>query len=168
MIKKYALIFGIAAIAWGGSASAQLSDDGGPIRVKADRSEVLDKEKKVVLIDNVDIAQADARLRANIVTLAYSGDGNEGTSGIASSFGDIQTMTAQGEVFYINAELKANGDLGVYDAQTGVITLTGNVILVRGEDVARGDRLTMNLADGTTQLDGAVNMVIIPTEETNP
>ncbi|MEM9224895.1 MAG: LptA/OstA family protein [Pseudomonadota bacterium] len=168
MIKKFGLVFGLMAMMAAGPAAAQLSNDGGPIRVKADRSEVLDKEKKVVLIDNVDIAQADARLRANIVTLAYSGDGEGGSGGIASSFGDIRTMTAQGEVFYINPELKANGDLGVYDAQTGIITLTGNVILVRGEDVARGDRLTMNLSNGTTSLDGAVNMVIIPTEETNP
>ncbi len=157
-----------AALILAGPAFAQLSGEGGPIRVKADRSEVLDREKKVVLVDNVDIAQGNARLRANIVTLAYSGEGNTQTGALGSAFGDIQSMTAQGEVFYVTPDMKANGDLGVYEAGSETITLTGNVILIRGDDVAKGERLTMDLANGLTTLDGAVQMVIVPGNETNP
>ena len=76
-------------------------------------------------------------------------------------------MTARGNVFYVTPDLKANGDLGVYVASTDTITLTGNIVLVRGEDVAKGERLTMELAAGKTSLDGGdsqVNMVIIPGE----
>ena len=51
------------------TAVAQVSGEGGPIRVNADRSEVLDKERKVILIDNVDITQGTARLLADIVTI---------------------------------------------------------------------------------------------------
>lgn len=149
------------------AAAAQVSGEGGPIRVNADRSEVLDKERKVVLIDNVDITQGTARLRADIVTIEYGGGGTTETSGLGSSFGDIRTMTARGNVFYVTPDLKANGDLGVYVASTDTITLTGNIVLVRGEDVAKGERLTMELAAGKTSLDGGdsqVNMVIIPGE----
>ncbi len=148
-------------------ALAQVSGEGGPIRVKADRSEVLDKERKVILIDNVDITQGDARLRADIVTLAYNNTGAPDTAGTGSAFGDIETMTARGEVFYITPDLKATGDLGIYDARTDTITLTGNVVLIRGEDVAKGERLVMQLSAGKTTLDGGgsqVNMVIIPNE----
>lgn len=148
-------------------ALAQVSGEGGPIRVKADRSEVLDKERKVILVDNVDITQGDARLRANVVTLEYGGNAAGTGSGPTSGFGDIKTMTARGEVFYVTPDLKANGDLGIYDAQKDTITLTGNVVLVRGDDVAQGDRLVMQLAAGKTTLDGGnsqVNMVIIPNE----
>ena len=162
------LAIGAAAIVLAGPAFAQLSGEGGPIRVKADRSEVLDREKKVVLVDNVDIAQGNARLRANIVTLAYSGEGNTQSGALGSTFGDIQSMTAQGDVFYVTPDMKANGDLGVYEATTETITLTGNVILIRGDDVAKGEKLTMDLANGLTSLDGAVNMVIVPSDETNP
>ncbi len=162
MMVAKAILAACATLAICDPAMAQISGEGGPIRVKADRSEVLDKEKKVVLVDNVDIAQGNARLRADIVTLAYSGQGGGQTSGIASSFGDIRSMTAQGSVFYVTPDLKANGDLGVYEAATQTITLTGNVILVRGDDVAKGERLTMDLANGVTSLDGAVNMVIVP------
>ena len=158
---------GLLAITLAGAASAQVSGEGGPIRVNADRSEVLDKERKVVLIDNVDITQGDARLRADIVTLEYGGGGETTTTGLGSNFGDIRTMTARGNVFYVTPELKANGDLGVYIASTDTITLTGNGVLVRGEDVAKGESLVMELAAGRTTLDGGdsqVNMVIIPGE----
>ncbi len=155
------------ALAMTAPALAQVSGEGGPIRVKADRSEVLDKERKVILIDNVDITQGDARLRADIVTLAYDNSGAADTTGGGSAFGDIETMTARGEVFYITPDLKATGDLGIYDAKTDTITLTGNVVLIRGEDVAKGERLVMQLSAGITTLDGGgsqVNMVIIPSE----
>ncbi|MEL7231567.1 MAG: LptA/OstA family protein [Pseudomonadota bacterium] len=159
---------GLAALAFSAPALAQVSGDGGPIRVKADRSEVLERESKVILIDNVDITQGDARLRADVVTLEYGPAGNTTPSGLGSGFGDIQTMTARGNVFYVTPDLKATGDLGVYNAETDTITLTGNVVLVRCEDVGKGERLTMQLAAGRTMLDGnvgeQVNLVIIPGE----
>ncbi|MEM6653434.1 MAG: LptA/OstA family protein [Pseudomonadota bacterium] len=165
---KVLAAIGVFSLCVGGVASAQVSGEGGPIRVNADRSEVLDKERKVILVDNVDIVQGDARLRADVVTLEYGGGGNTTTTGLGSSFGDIRTMTARGNVFYVTPDLKANGDLGVYIASTDTITLTGNIVLVRGEDVAKGERLVMELAAGRTTLDGGdsqVNMVIIPGEE---
>ncbi|MEC7290275.1 MAG: LptA/OstA family protein, partial [Pseudomonadota bacterium] len=97
------------AFALMGSAAAQVSGEGGPIRVNADRSEVLDKERKVILIDNVDITQGTARLRADVVTLEYGSGGETTTSGLSSNFGDIRTMTARGNVFYVTPDLKANG-----------------------------------------------------------
>lgn len=163
---KRLLVAGLCAAALAVPASAQVSGEGGPIRVKADRSEVLDKERKVILIDNVDITQGTARLRADVVTLEYGG-GTGATTGLGSNFGDIRSMTARGNVFYITPDLKANGDLGIYVAESDTITLTGNVVLVRGEDVAKGERLVMELAAGKTTLDGGdsqVNMVIIPGE----
>lgn len=153
-----------------GSAAAQVSGEGGPIRVNADRSEVLDKERKVILIDNVDITQGTARLRADVVTLEYGGGGNTSTTGLGSNFGDIRTMTARGNVFYVTPDLKANGDLGIYVAATDTITLTGNVVMIRGEDVAKGERLVMELEAGKTTLDGGdsqVNLVITPSENNN-
>lgn len=164
---KVIAAIGALALVIGGTATAQVSGEGGPIRVNADRSEVLDKERKVILIDNVDITQGEARLRADIVTLEYGGTGATTTAGLGSSFGDIRSMTARGNVFYVTPDLKANGDLGVYVAATDTITLTGNIVLIRGEDVAKGERLVMELTAGKTTLDGGdsqVNMVIVPGE----
>ena len=139
-------------------AAAQVSGQGGPIRLNADRSEVMERQRQVVLIDNVDIMQGDARLRANRVTIYYSGEGNTQTSG-TSGFGDISSMDAVGEVYYVTPDLKATGDRGSYDAAADTITLTGNVVLIRGEDVTTGQKLTMRLAEGRTTLDGGDGQV---------
>ena len=170
MSKRIMAAVGALSVLTLGPASAQVSGEGGPIRVNADRSEVLDKERKVILIDNVDITQGTARLRADVVTLEYGGGGNTSTTGLGSNFGDIRTMTARGNVFYVTPEFKANGDLGIYVAANDTITLTGNVVMVRGEDVAKGERLTMELEAGKTTLDGGdsqVNLVITPNEDNN-
>lgn len=136
-------------------ATAQLSSKGGPIQVKAERSEVLDRKKQVIITGNVDIVQADTALRADKVVLSYSGGGATRTSGIGGSFGDIKTMKATGNVFYLTPELKATGETGTYDAQRETIKLDGQeVILQRGEDFATGKCLVMNLRAGRTDLYG--------------
>ena len=148
-------LMGGAALA---PAAAQVSGEGGPIRVNADRSEVMERERRVVLIDNVDIQQGNARLRADRVTLNYSGSGETRTSGM-TGFGDISSMEAVGEVFYVTPEIKATGNRGVYEARTDTITLTGDVVLIRGEDVATGEQLVMRLSEGRTVLDGGAGQV---------
>ena len=137
-------------------ASAQLSGKGGPIQVKAERSEVLDRKKQVIITGNVDIVQADTALRADRVVLSYSGGGATRTSGIGGSFGDIKSMRATGNVFYLTPELKATGETGIYDAVKETIKLDGEeVILQRGEDFATGKCLVMNLKAGRTDLYGS-------------
>ena len=137
-------------------ATAQLSSQGGAIQVKADRSEVLDRKNQVIITGNVDIVQSDTALRADRVVLSYTGGGATRSSGIGGSFGDIKTMTATGNVFYLTPELKATGESGTYNAQTETIKLDGEeVILQRGEDFATGKCLIMNLKDGRTDLYGA-------------
>jgi len=153
-------------------ASAQISSDGGPIRVNADRSSVFERERRVDVIGNVDIVQGQARLRADEVTLYYSPGGEGATGGPGAGFGAIDRMVADGEVYYITPDLKARGDRGQYDAGTDTITLEDNVVLIRCEDVARGERLTIEVSAGRTRLEGGgegrVQMVIIPGDEDNP
>lgn len=162
------LVFGAMAAM---PALAQVSGEGGPIRVNADRSEVIERQRQVVLIDNVDIMQGEARLRANRVTINYSGSGETETTGMAG-FGDISSMEAVGDVYYVTPEIKATGERGNYDAQTDTITLTGDVVLIRGEDVATGKRLVMRLAEGRTVLEGGaegqVQMNINPNQQESP
>lgn len=167
MTRRLTMIMAVAAFA-APMAAAQISGEGGPIRVNADTSEVMERQRQVVLIDNVDIMQGTARLRANRVTLNY-GPGQGEQSSAMGGFGDIQSMVAEGEVFYVTPDLKATGDVGTYDAQADTITLTGDVVLVRGEDVATGRRLVMRLEEGRTTLDGGDGQVqfnITPRENT--
>ncbi|MEZ5946638.1 MAG: LptA/OstA family protein [Hyphomonas sp.] len=150
-------VFGaLAALAFlAAPAFAQISSEGGPIYINSDRTESLERERKVLLIGNVDIQQGTARLRANQVTLVFAGkQGGNGPSGLGGSFGQIQSMIAEGEVFYVTPELKAKGNRGVYEAAADTITMTGEVALMRGRDVAEGETLKLEIGNRRTTLDG--------------
>ncbi len=166
MSKRSAMALAMAAL-MAAPASAQLSAEGGPIRVNADTSQIMERDRRVLVIGNVDIIQGDARLRADKVTLFY-GANDAGSGGIGGSFGEIERMRAEGDVFYVTPDLKARGDVGVYDARDETITLRGEeVVLIRGEDVATGCELLLRVAQGQSTLrgcDGRVQIVIIPEE----
>jgi lipopolysaccharide export system protein LptA len=57
----------------------------------------------------------------------------------------ISRVDAQGHVFVSNGTSNGRGDFGVYNADTGVATLIGNVVIERGKDVIRGQRGVMDL-----------------------
>ena len=135
-------------------AYAQISSEGGPIYINSDRTESLERERKVLLVGNVDIQQGTARLRADTVTLVFAGKETGSAGGIGGSFGQIQSMQADGNVFYVTPELKAKGDKGVYLASTDTITMTGHVALMRGRDVAEGETLKLEIGNRRTTLDG--------------
>lgn len=139
-------------------AHAQISSEGGPIYINSDRTESLERERKVLLIGNVDIQQGEARLRADKVTLVFAGKDGGNTSGtLGGSFGQIQSMLAEGEVFYVTPELKAKGDRGLYEAAIDTITMTGHVALMRGRDVAEGETLKLEIKNRRTILDGGTD-----------
>jgi lipopolysaccharide export system protein LptA len=146
----------MAAIGFAGSAalvagaqhlSAQgLSnhDSDAPVNYLADRIEVQDKAKRVVLSGNVDISQTDLRLRAARTTVAYSDAG-----GIR-----IDRIDATGGVQVTRGTETARGDVAVYDFGRKIITMNGNVALRRGSDTLNGGRLVIDLDSGLSSVDG--------------
>ena len=62
----------LAVSALAAPAMAQISSEGGPIYIDSERTESLERERKVLLIGNVDIQQGTARLRADTVTISFT------------------------------------------------------------------------------------------------
>lgn len=115
-----------------------------PVNYAADRIEVQDKSKRVVLSGSVDINQSDLRMQAARTTVAYS-DGGEI---------QIQRIDATGGVQVNRGAEQARGDVAVYDFNRNVITMTGNVALRRGTDTLNGGRLVIDLDSGLSSVDG--------------
>lgn len=115
-----------------------------PVSYAADRIELQDKQKRVVLSGNVDITQAELRLRAARTTVAYTNDGAL----------KIRRIDATGGVNVTRGSESAKGNVGVYDFDRRIITLVGNVALVRGTDTLNGGRLVMDLNTGISSVDG--------------
>ena len=115
-----------------------------PVNYAADRIELQDKQKRVVLSGNVDITQEDLRMRAARTTVAY-------TDGQALR---IQRIDATGGVTVTRRSERASGDVAVYDFNQRLITMVGNVALLRGSDTLRGGRLVIDLNTGISSVDG--------------
>lgn len=70
-----------------------------------------------------------------------------GGAGKAAAVPDskISRVDAQGHVVIRSALDTGRADFGVYNAETGIATLIGNVVIERGKDVIRGQKGVMDL-----------------------
>jgi lipopolysaccharide export system protein LptA len=142
-----ALAGATAALALGSQAGAQAIagfNSNQPVNYAADRIELQDKQKRVILSGNVQIDQGDLRLTAARTTVAYLSDGGL----------KIQRIDATGGVVVTRGNERASGAAGVYDFNRRVIVLSGGVALRRGTDTLNGGRLTMDLKSGLSTVDG--------------
>lgn len=129
-------------------ALAQIGQRGGPIDLSGDRVEHLDDQGLIRWTGNVDVRQGEARLLADMMDV-YVAKGPDGRPS------EILRIEALGSVAYITVAEIARADQGVYDAATGLIELTGNLNVLRGEDVLVGDRLTFDPATGRSVINSA-------------
>lgn len=136
-------------------------DNHAPIEVTSDALEVLQEQNKAIFTGNVVVVQGTVRLKADNMTVYYAkgkGDpaaktGRKGKAGIMAG-GDsaIQKIDAAGNVFLATQEETASGSSGTYDVENQEIRLNGNVVLTRGKNVLKGEKLTYNFATGKSKL----------------
>lgn len=148
-LRLAALGFAAAAIAVAGAGqlSAQAiaaHNSNAPVNYAADRIELQDKQKRVVLSGNVDITQDELRLKAARTTVAYTDAGDL----------KIQRIDATGGVVVTRRDERASGDAAVYDFNRKIITMVGNVALRRAGDTLSGGRLVIDLNTGISSVDG--------------
>lgn len=147
------------------SAHAQLSENGGPVSYSADNLEYFDGERRLLLTGDVDIVQNDARLRADRITLIFSGS-TGGTDGQGLASGDIERMIAEGEVYYVRPAQSARGNRAVYEVNQDSVTFSGNVVVASDENVIRGETLVLQIGSRRTTIrpdsSGRVRGVFVP------
>lgn len=115
-----------------------------PVDFSADRIELQDKQKRVVLSGNVRISQGDLTLNAARTTVAYTDAGGL----------QIQRLDATGGVVVTRGGESARGAVAVYDFNKRVIVMSGGVNLRRGSDTLNGGRLVIDLRTGLSSVDG--------------
>lgn len=152
-----AAIFAAAMALQAAPAAAQIGKAGGPVDIESDQLQVIDAERKAVFSGNVDAQQGDARLKSRVLTVFFANAAEKTGSqtageALGASFGEIERLIADGDVLYLTATERARGDYGVYEMKTDTITLTGNVIVTRGDNVIKGDKMTIEVASGKTTI----------------
>lgn len=74
------------------------------------------------------------------------------TPGTPGSDSKISRIDAQGHVTVLNATDTGHGDFGVYNADSGIATLIGNVVIARAKDVIKGQYAVMDLNNNVSRM----------------
>lgn len=126
-----------------GAAVAQL-DPRAPTDITADYSEVIQSQCLSTWSGAVEALQGKTRIRAEkiVVHSRKAGDG----------CGDMDRLEAEGQVYFVTPERTVRADSATYVFSDETVTLVGNVIVVQGKSVVRGDRLVINTKTGQAQM----------------
>jgi lipopolysaccharide export system protein LptA len=136
----------------GAAGAAYAQDSSTPVDVSADNQETINSKCITIFTGNVEILQNRSRLRAQKVTV-YSAKKPGTTADGANSCGAAQRMEAEGGVYMVSDQQTARGDRAVYTFDNNIAIVTGDVVLVKGKDVARGDKLTVNTKTNDAKLE---------------
>lgn len=128
------------------------ADTRAPVEVTAETLKVDQSTGQANFTGNVLIGQGQMRLSADSVTVTYAQGGQQ----------KIKTLNASGGVTLVNGPDAAEAKEAVYDVETGNIVLTGDAIVTQGQNVLAGDRIEVNLTDGTASVAGRVRTVLQP------
>jgi lipopolysaccharide export system protein LptA len=141
-----------------------------PVRIRAASLEVRDKEQQATFTGDVHVVQGDTEMRCKQLVIFYDDDSSakvaKASEAGANGQRQIRKIDAKGGVTVIQKDQTALGDSAIFDMRANVVTLLGNVVVTRGADVLRGQRLVVDLASGVTKMDaGRVEALVHRTPE---
>jgi lipopolysaccharide export system protein LptA len=128
-----------------------------PIKIQAASFEVREKEKTATFTGDVEVFQGDTEMRCKSLVVLYDEDPSaKGAKAAEPGPGgqkQIRRIEAKGGVTVVQKDQNAAGDTAIFNMRENTVTLTGNVIVTRGQDVLRGQRLVVDLTSGVTKMD---------------
>ncbi len=156
MLKQIAFCASLY-IATCGIAAAQTSvnlggitvDTSAAIEVTADSLEVDQETGEAIFEGNVVIGQGDLRLTASRVEIVYG-----------ASTAQIARLLASGGVTFVTAGEAAEAEQADYDVTSGLLVLTGDVLLTQGASAISAQQMAINVTDGTATMEGRVRTVL--------
>lgn len=119
-----------------------------PIDFGADHIELQDKANRALLTGNVAVTQAEMKLNAARMTVAYTGQ-------VIGGAPQVSRLDASGGVTVRRPDQTAKSSYAIYDLNRRVITMLGAVTLTQGTNTVNGGRLTINLDTGRAVVDGS-------------
>ena len=139
-----------------------------PTQITATTLKVRDKEKHAIFLGNVVVLQDPTTMKAATLDVFYDQEGAPGaSSATASAAGttgpggnaQIRRLEAKGGVQITQNDQTATGELAVFDMKANTVTLAGGVTMTQGQQVIRGERLTANLTNGESVVEGGARGV---------
>lgn len=115
-----------------------------PLQVDSKSLDAFGDDGRVVFEGDVVARQGDLTLQADRVEVRLKPETRE-----------IRSVEATGNVRLQRGDVVASGATAVYDAQAGVVVLTGDPKAWRGKDVVAGQKITLYLSENRSVVEGA-------------
>jgi len=153
-------------------------NSGEPINIESDVLVVHDAQKYATFKGNVKAVQGTTTLRSRELDVHYVGSGSDNltkgtdttgaTPAAATKPGDpkpaggadasngtqISKIEARGEVVITSdQDQTTTSDWALYDVPAQLVTVGGNVVLMQGKNVLKGDRLVLDLKTGESRFE---------------
>ncbi|MGI9389499.1 MAG: LptA/OstA family protein [Boseongicola sp.] len=128
-------------------------DSGQPVEVSADALSVDQSTGQAVFDGNVLVVQGEVRLSAERVEIEYATGEEGGPNG-------IEQLKASGGVTFVTSTDAAEAREAVYSIASSSVILSGGVLLTQGATAISGDRLVVDLNNGSGRMEGRVRTVI--------
>jgi len=128
-----------------------------PVKIQAASLEVREKDKMATFSGDVQVHQGDTEMRCKSLNVFY----DEEPGGRAMKAAEpgpagqrqIRRIEAKGGVTVVQKDQNATGDTATFNMRENTVTLVGNVVVARGQDVLRGQRLVVDLTSGVSKMD---------------
>ncbi len=178
-------------------------NSGEPIDIESDVLVVHDSKKYATFKGNVKAVQGKTTLEARELDVHYTGSGadslNKGTDATATASNDaaataatttdaktagagalgangtqISKIEARGSVVITtDQDQTTTSDWALYDVPTQLVTVGGNVVLMQGKNVLKGDRLVIDLKTGESRFEnqgdtatkGRIRALFVPKQD---
>ena len=129
-----------------------------PVKIRAGSLELREKDKRATFTGDVHVLQGDTEMHCKVLVVFYEEETGERTVKAADPGpgGDrqIRLIEAKGDVVVVQKDQNATGDAATFNMRENTVTLVGNVVVTRGTDILRGQRLTVDLTSGVSKMDG--------------
>ena len=136
-----------ASITFGGLKG----DPKAPVAVTSESLAVDEAARTAVFTGNVVVVQGEMRLSAAEVRVEYEADADR-----------IARLWASGGVLLVNATDAAQSQNAEYVIDTGIVTMTGAVVLTQGPATFTAETFVANMQTGLGQLQGGVRSTFVP------
>ena len=127
------------------------------MKIRAAALELREKDKMATFTGDVYVLQGDTEMRCKQLVVFYEEEAGTRTVKAAEPGpgGDrqIRRIEAKGNVVVSQKDQNAPGDAATFNMRENTVTLVGNVVVTRGTDVLRGQRLVVDLTSGVSKMD---------------
>jgi len=131
-----------------------------PVKIRAASLELREKDKMATFTGDVYVLQGDTEMHCKQLVVFYEEEtATQNVKTVKAADpgpgGDrqIRRIEAKGNVVVVQKDQNATGDAATFNMRENTVTLVGNVVVTRGTDVLRGQRLVVDLTSGVSKMD---------------